>query len=124
MKSSPPPFLKSEKFLELHLNLQRKHHSVEDKNAIATNVVFTKTIVTFIKCLLYFSLLLFHTVYMSLSFLSAIWNLSLKDSSSTWKIFSTLAWDLSFTDSIFALNSSLLDSRSQLQWLIQIGFPV
>ena len=48
MKSSPPPFLKSEKFLGLHLGRQRKHHNVGDKNVIAANVVFTKTTVTFI----------------------------------------------------------------------------
>ena len=48
MKSSPPPFLKSEKFLGLHLGRQRKHHTVGDKNVIAANVVFTKTTVTFI----------------------------------------------------------------------------
>ena len=59
MKSSLPPFLKSEKFLRLHLGLQRKHCSVGDKNAIAANVVFTKTIITFIGCLL-FSSLKFH----------------------------------------------------------------
>ena len=57
MKSSLPPFLKSEKFLGLHLGLQRKHYFVGDKNAIITNVVFTKTIITFIECLLSSSLL-------------------------------------------------------------------
>ena len=59
MKSSLPPFLKSEKFLGLHLGLQRKHRFVEDKNAIATNVIFTKTIVTFIRGLLSSSLNLY-----------------------------------------------------------------
>ena len=59
MKSSLPPFLKSEKFLGLHLGLQRKHRSVEDKNTIATNVIFAKTTVTFIGCLLSSSLSLY-----------------------------------------------------------------
>ena len=53
MKSSPPPFLKSEKFLGLHLSRQRKHHTVGDKNVIAANVVFTKTTVTFIVLVLH-----------------------------------------------------------------------
>ena len=59
MKSSPPPFLKSEKFLGLHLSLQRKHHFFGDKNINTVNVIFTKTTITFIGCLLSSSLSLY-----------------------------------------------------------------
>jgi len=43
LKSSPPPFAKSDAFLGLHLSWRRKHRPVRDKNVIA-NTVFTYTV--------------------------------------------------------------------------------